>query len=390
MDFRQLTFSLLGAAALASTAVTPAQAQNTVDYSDPDNWLCRPDNLRACAVELDSTIVHANGSVAREAFSRQNEAVVDCFYVYPTVSQDSTANSDMQAGPEEMSVIRSQFARMGAECRQFAPLYRQVTLTALRAGISGNDSLNPDRELGYGDVRNAWEYYLEHHNNGRGVVLVGHSQGSGVLARLIAEEIEGTPVRDRILSAMLIGSSIRVPHGERVGGTFQEMPLCQSGDELGCIITFASFRATNPPPAGSLFGRNNDDTMAACTNPAQLAYGHNHLHAYMSNQAAEGFASTGPSSPWTRGGADIDTPFVSLPGLLSSECVNENGFHYLRVTINADPDDPRTDEISGDVMNADGSINEAWGLHLIDMNLAMGDLQRIIRRQTVAWLSTPR
>lgn len=390
MKFRDLTLVSLGAAALSGLCSVPASAQQSVDYSDADNWLCRPDNPRACLVDLDSTIVHADGRLALAAYTRQSDPVVDCFYVYPTVSQDSTANSDMEAGPEEMSVIRSQFARMGSACRQFAPLYRQVTLTALRAGMTGDDSMNPDRQLGYEDVVNAWEYYLEHHNDGRGVVLVGHSQGSGVLARLIANEIEGTPAQNRILSAMLIGTTVRVPPGESVGGTFREMPLCQSADELGCIITYASFRATNPPPAGSLFARNNEDNTAACTNPAQLAHGHDNLHAYMSNQAAEGFASTGPSSPWTGEGVSIGTPFVSVPGLLSAECVNEEGFNYLRVTVNADPEDPRADEISGDVMNADGSINEAWGLHLIDVNIAMGDLLSIIRAQTAAWLSTPR
>lgn len=380
----------MGAAAAVAMGLwsgTQAQAQSSVDYSDTENWLCRPDNPRACAVDLDSTLVHADGSIATERYTRQRDPVVDCFYVYPTVSQDNSANSDMQAGPEEMNVIRSQFARMGSVCRQFAPLYRQVTLTALRAGMSGDDSMDPDRELGYNDVRTAWEYYLGHHNHGRGVVLIGHSQGSGVLTRLIAEEIEGTPVQDRILSAMLIGSTVRVPDDEVVGGSFQHMPLCESGDQLGCIISYATFRSTNPPPAGSLFGRGGDGTTAACTSPAQLAYGRESMHAYLSNQAAEGFATTAPSSSWTSEDVAIDTPFVSVPGLLTGECVNRDGFHYLELTVNADPDDPRTDEISGDVLNPDGSINEGWGLHLIDMNIGMGDLLRIIRRQTASWLS---
>ena len=38
----------------------------------------------------------------------------------------------MNAGPEEASVIRAQLARFGSACRIYAPLYRQVTLTALR------------------------------------------------------------------------------------------------------------------------------------------------------------------------------------------------------------------------------------------------------------------
>ena len=44
----------------------------------------------------------------------------------------------------------------------------------------------PRLTIGYDDVVDAWNYYLAHENHGRGVVLVGHSQGSGVLTGLIA------------------------------------------------------------------------------------------------------------------------------------------------------------------------------------------------------------
>ena len=39
--------------------------------------------------------------------------------------------------------------------------------------------------LGYRDVVDAWNHYLEHDNDGGGVVLMGHSQGTGVLVKLI-------------------------------------------------------------------------------------------------------------------------------------------------------------------------------------------------------------
>lgn len=387
MNVRDLTLASLGAAALTGLWTAPASAQQSVDYSDADNWLCRPDNPRACLVELESTIVHADGRLALETYS-QGDPVVDCFYVYPTVSRDSTANSDMEAGPEEMSVIQSQFARMGSACRQFAPLYRQVTLTALRANMSDSEeSLSADRELGYRDIRDAWEYYLREHNDGRGVVLIGHSQGAGVLSRLIAEEIEGSAAQDQILSAMLIGTTVRVPHGEIVGGTFDHMPLCQNGDDLGCIITYASFRSTAPPAAGSLFGRGNADTTAACTNPAMLAGDDINLHAYLASGADQAFSSAAEPGPWTTTGEEVNTPFVSVPGLLTAGCILDGEYSYLEITVEDDPADPRTDEITGDVLNPDGSVNQAWGLHLIDMNVAMGDLVTIIRRQTAAYLS---
>ena len=60
--------------------------------------------------------------------------------------------------------------------------------------MAGNGRAILDRGLGYDDVRDAWNYYLQHDNHGRGVVLIGHSQGAYVLAALLAQEIDGKPV----------------------------------------------------------------------------------------------------------------------------------------------------------------------------------------------------
>lgn len=382
-----LSLAILSAALGSAASTTQAQtAAGAIDYADADNWLCRPDNPRACGVDLTTTVVNADGSTRIESWSARRDAPVDCFYVYPTVSLDTTPNSDMEAGPEEYNVIRSQFARLGSECRTFAPLYRQVTLTALRANMSGGQSVAPDREMPFQDVVDAWNYYLENHNQGRGVILIGHSQGAGVLSRLIINHIEGQDVQQQIISAMLLGATAQVPEGQSTGGTFKQMPACETGEQTGCIVSYVSFRSDVPPPANSLFGRNGQGSTAICTNPAQLAHGHNQLHAHLSNAAAEGFSSNA-QSPWLSNGAQVTTPFVSVPGLLTGECVNEGGFSYLKVTVNADPADPRTDKISGDVMNADGTINAGWGLHLIDVNVAMGDLVTLAVKQSNAWLS---
>ena len=113
---------------------TPAAQPN--DYSKPETWLCRPDSKDSCAVDLSTTIVAPSGKFKKESFKAARNAPIDCFYVYPTVSLDQTGNSDMTAGPEEHGVILQQFARFSSVCRVYAPLYRQVTLTALRSIIA--------------------------------------------------------------------------------------------------------------------------------------------------------------------------------------------------------------------------------------------------------------
>src|SRR5205085_10537842 len=100
--------------------------------------------------------------------------------------------------------------------------------------------------VGYNDVVDAWKYYLEHDNQGRGVALIGHSQGSSVLTQLIHNEIDGKPVQERIVSALLMGTNLPVPKGKDVGGAFQQMPLCRSASQTGCFVAYAAFRADEP------------------------------------------------------------------------------------------------------------------------------------------------
>src|SRR5262245_22336862 len=215
---RATSASMLLALVIAAAPVAAQTSTPKNDYAKPETWLCRPGLTEdLCAIDLTTTVVTADGKLTREAFSANPKAPIDCFYVYPTISLDAGGNSDMTIGAEERAVIRAQFARFGSVCRTFAPLYRQVTLTALRAATAGKPMAS-DRALAYNDVADAWRFYLEHDNGGRGVVLVGHSQGSGVLMQLIREEIDGEPVQARVLSALLMGANVAVPRGQDVGG----------------------------------------------------------------------------------------------------------------------------------------------------------------------------
>lgn len=375
---------LVGLAAFAACLVSAQTTPN--DYSDAKSWLCRPGVQHdACDIDLTTTVIAADGKLSRETWTADANAPIDCFYVYPTVSTDRTPNSDMVADAAELNVIRQQFARFGSKCRRYAPMYRQVTLAGLRRMFAGGGG-SLDRGLQYDDVLDAWRYYLDHDNKGRGFVLIAHSQGSFILTRLIREEIDGKTVQARMVSAILPGATIAVPRGKDLGGAFQHVPLCRAPSQTGCFIAYSSFRSTMPPPANTRFGKVADPNMAAaCTNPAALGGGRGELHAYLPTDGAT-ITGTIPPKPWVSPAQKIDTPWVSLPGLLTAQCSTNDNATYLEITVYGDPGGRRTDSIAG---NVGGNANPQadWGLHLVDVNLAMGNLVDIVGSQAKAWLA---
>jgi DUF3089 family protein len=375
---------------LAQTPPTPQAAAETApakpnDYGDSKSWLCRPGRKGdACDIDETTTVVAADGKLTKETWAADPNASIDCFYVYPTISTDTNPNSDMNPDPAELNVIKQQFARFAAKCRVYAPMYRQVTLAGLRRMLAPGATVTLDRGVQYDDVKDAWNYYLNNDNQGRGVALVAHSQGSFILNRLIREEIDGKPIQARLVSAILLGTTIAVPKGKDVGGAFQHVPLCHSASQTGCVITYASFRSTVPPPANTLFGKvPESDMVAACTNPAALGGGSGELHAYL-DRTGRTITSTPQLKPWVTPDQPIDTPWVSVPGLLTAKCATNENATYLEITINGHPSDPRVSDITGDI-GAGGNVAANWGLHLIDVNLAMGNLLDIVGQQAKAY-----
>jgi len=202
-----LVLALLGTFQARADSTSPdAKAVGPADYSDPAHWICRPGRTDACTVNLDATVIAEDGSMTRENYHADADPPIDCFYVYPTVSHQPTGNADLSIDGDLTFVVSQQFARFGARCRLFAPVYRQVTVPALIAIFSGKP-MPMSFDLAYNDVRAAWQSYLANDNDGRGFVLVGHSQGTGMLARLVREEIDGKPIQSQLVSALLLGGA---------------------------------------------------------------------------------------------------------------------------------------------------------------------------------------
>ncbi len=370
--------------AQAPAAQAPVAASPN-DYADDKNWLCRPGRKGdACDIDLTTTVVAADGTMTRETFAADPKAPIDCFYVYPTISTDPTDNSDMNADPAELNVVAQQFARFASKCRPFAPIYRQLTLAGLRKQLAG-PRFSFDRGVQYDDVRDAWRTYLQRDNQGRGVVLVSHSQGSFILTALLRDEIEGRPVQKQLVSALILGATFEVPAGKDAGGALKVIPLCRKPGQIGCVVNYSAFRADVLPPVNTRFGKAGTAGMSgSCTNPVTLGEGSAPLHAYLS---ASGRTITGttPAAPWAAG-KTVDTPFVSVPGLLTARCASNDHATYLEVTVHGDPADPRADDIVGDLGMRAKPLAD-WGLHLVDVNLAMGNLLDLVGQQSKVYLA---
>lgn len=356
-------------------------------YAGDSNWLCHPkltDDEDVCRSNLDATIVYPDGSSEVESHSATASPAIDCFYVYPTASSDPGGNADLEQGDEEQFSAINQVARYNKLCRVFAPVYRQTTVASIFL------DLPRDSELAYSDVAKAFKHYIANSNNGRGFILIGHSQGSVHLRRLIQEEIETNDyLLERLVAAHLIGYSIQIPEGGELGGDFQRVPACRTATDTACVLSFASYRDSDPFLAAgeARFGLPGDNSQAICTNPALLEGGRTPLDAYFpvnSIPALEAVLIRRVEGPYADPGAfpAITTSFYKMPGFLEGECVlNSDGIHYLQVTANTDPADPRADDYNGEFTLGDG-----WGLHLMDINLALGDLLNAAQQQAESWL----
>jgi hypothetical protein len=211
---------------------------------------------------------------------------------------------------------------------------------------------------------------------------MGHSQGSGHLRRLIADVVDPNPaLRSRLVSALLLGSTVAVPEGGDVGGSFEEVPACRTAGQSGCVISYASFRDTSPPPPNTFFGRTSEPgTEALCTNPAELAGGDGRLDGYYDVVHDSPFAPGDPTQAWDPAAVNppaITTPFVSYPGLVSARCADNGVADYLELSVHPDPG-PRADDIRGD-------LTPEWGMHLVDASVALGTLIDVVDEQAAAW-----
>ena len=376
---------LMAAAAIAASALLVAAPGSA---SAKTVWLCKPGKTpNPCRESLRTTVRTSSGAQHLENPKNARKPKFDCFYVYPTVSEDSSRNSDRSIDPEMISIAEYQAARFSQHCRVFAPAYRQLTLTTL---FSSTPPTTEEALLAYSDVRAAWLTYLRRFNHGRGVVLIGHSQGTGMLRHLIRRQIDDRRrVRRRLISAILLGGDVTVRAGKRIGGDFDHIPACVRRRQLGCVIAFSTYNQT--PPDDSFFGTPESRFSNAfglptgpqyrvlCTNPAALGGGSAPLSTLVRTEQFAGPTLAAGIFVLYNGHPPLaSTPWVVPQDHYTSRCVHENGADVLLI-----------DEV-GSAAVLTPSPDPTWGLHLADGNIALGDLVRLTQSQSQAFLRRAR
>jgi Protein of unknown function (DUF3089) len=370
-------------APLASTGgvSTAAASPSVVPSPVPDDtvWLCKPGLANdPCAGSLDSTSIAADGSATVQPAAPAPDPPIDCFYVYPTVSRQTTTNANLTIEPEERAVAVAQAARFSSVCRVYAPMYRQLTLAAIArpSSISLTAALTA-----YGGVANAFDDYLANYNGGRGIVFIGHSQGAFMLTELLRSQVDANPATQRqLVSALLMGGNVTVPVGKSVGGDFATIPACGSSTETGCVVAYSSFASTPPPDA--VFGRidsplnpfktsGSTPTQVLCVNPAAPGGGVAPLDPYVPTATISRFFGSGAP------GSSARTAFVAYPGEFSARCESSGGATWLQIDRPGGSSDVRPSLM----------VNElpSWGLHVADVNVALGNLVDLVRSESAAY-----
>jgi hypothetical protein len=278
IQFLAMRTMLKPSASFAETTPPPAP-----DYADAAWWAALPDRK-------DNADVTPNG-VADE----QANAAADVFFIHPTTHysaaswnqalDDTAANTITDDG-----VLRGQASAFNGCCRIYAPRYRQATLYSFfEMEGDGEDAI----DLAYGDVEQAFDYWLEHYNAGRPFVVAAHSQGSLHLDRLLRERIHGTPLAARMIAAYPVGYFLDGTNG---------VPVCAAATETGCQVTWNSLA----PDAPSF----RDSAEDLCVNPL----------TWRTDGARADFAANLGSVTWGFGGQELAEPGRLETGVADAQC----------------------------------------------------------------------
>jgi hypothetical protein len=198
--------------------------QIIADYSNNEHWLILPeDNKNILEPYItDSSLI----------------SYADVFYIYPTVFTDKKNKNwnesidDEEQQNNALRVTRLQSSAWAESGRMFAPNYTQAHIrsyTELESG--GRKALLK----AYNDVKQAFTYYMEHYNNGRPIIIAGHSQGSTHGMLLLKDFFDGKKLQEQLVCAYLPGIGIQE-------NEFESIPFLKSEIQTGGFVSWNTFK----------------------------------------------------------------------------------------------------------------------------------------------------
>lgn len=200
------------------------------DYADLQFWAAHPTLSETSDLRLPGA-----------GASDLSKQLVDVFYVHPTTYMgpglwNSTMALDQSAAQTLETMLGGHGTIFGDCCRFYAPRYREAHIAAFNPDYveNGMDAL----DFAYRDVEAAFDYFLEHFNEGRPFIIAGHSQGSLHAMRLLELRVDKMAVRDRLVAAYPIGFWFP---DDRLERGFANLDLCARPGQTGCLITYDVF-----------------------------------------------------------------------------------------------------------------------------------------------------
>jgi len=200
------------------------------DYSNLDYWAAHPDK-KDPSDSLPKPLV--------KDFVPDTSA--DVFFIYPTSYGDASYTLGYNApidnalinAKTDYSSILYQASVFNAAGRIFAPRYRQANYWYYFSKDTARAKEAFD--FAYDDVKLAFEYYLEHSNRGRPIIIGAHSQGTTHAIRLLKEFFDGKPLQKQLVVAYLAGIPVQP-------GYFSSLKSCDNPDETGCFCSWRTMK----------------------------------------------------------------------------------------------------------------------------------------------------